>query len=243
MLGGHAGRVRGALAGRGALGIVNRFIEVGKPVFPVPFSGGRSDDVFQDVLSRWGESPVPQLSRAQFLRLAQPWTSGTGQLGDLLLGALAETPDIFISYRRDDTAWVSGRLHRDLSDYFGTKRVFMDLDDIAPGDSWTETIQRALTSSRVGVVVIGDRWLEPDGLTRRPRLDDEADVVRTEIKTLLQEGKVVIVVLAGAAPPRSGELPRDLSALSQLQGIAITNATWDVILQQIIGTIRRALAV
>jgi TIR domain len=242
MLGGHAGRVRGKMAGRGALGIVNRFIEAGKPVFPVPFTGGRSDEVFQEVLSRWAESPVPGLSRTQFLRIALPWTSGTGQLADLLLGTLAEAPDIFISYRRDDTAWVSGRLYRELSEYFGAKRVFMDLEHIVAGDTWKKQIEWALDRSHVGLVIIGDRWLEPDSSTGRPRLADEADVVRMEIRKLLANCKAVIVVLAGTGPPRSKDLPQDLLALSQIHAVAITNATWETILQQIIGTIRRALS-
>ena len=80
MLGGHAGRKRNALAGGGALRIVNRFIEEGKPAFPIPFSGGDSDEVFQAVLKQWSESRVPGLSRDQFLRLALPWTVGTGEL-------------------------------------------------------------------------------------------------------------------------------------------------------------------
>ena len=213
MVGGHAARMGGAQAG-GALRIVNRFIEEGKPVFPIPFSGGRSDDVFQEVLSRWGESPVPGLSRDQFLRLALPWTTATGELGDLLLGTLAETPDVFISYRRDDTAWAAGRLHREFSEHLGAKRVFMDVEDMVAGEVWRETIERALHSCRVGVVLIGNRWLDTDPRRGRPRLHDESDTVRMEIRRLLESGKPVIVVLAGAAPPTAGR-PTGRSAITE----------------------------
>jgi hypothetical protein len=241
MVGGHASRTTRAQAG-GALGIVNRFIEEGKPVFPIPFSGGRSDDVFQEVLSRWGERPVPGLSRDQFLRLALPWTTGTGELGDLLLGTLAETPDVFISYRRDDTAWAAGRLHRELSEHLGARRVFMDVEDMVAGEVWKETIERALRSCRVGVVLIGSRWLDTDPRTGRPRLHDESDTVRMEIRTLLESDKPVIVVLAGAAPPEADNLPGDLQSLSQLQAIAVTNATWQIVVKQMIDTIARAVS-
>ena len=242
MVGGHAGRMRSTLAGGGALRIANRFIEEGKPVFPIPFSGGDSDEVFQVVLSRWHDKPVPGLSRDQFLRLALPWITGTEGLGELLLGTLAETPDIFISYRRDDAAWAAGRLHRELSEHFGCRRVFMDLEDIAAGDTWKQTIEGALDSCRVGVVIIGDRWLELDPHTARPRLHEENDILRMEIRTLLESHKPVIVVLAGVAPPRADDLPPDLLALNQLQQVAVTNATWEMILKQIIHTICRAVS-
>jgi hypothetical protein len=241
MVGGHAGRLSGAQVG-GALGIVNRFMEEGKPVFPIPFSGGRSDEVFQAVLSRWGESPVPGLSRDQFLRLGLPWTTGTAELGDLLLGTLAETPDVFISYRRDDTAWAAGRLHRELSDRLGAKRVFMDVEDMVAGEVWKETIARALHSCRVGVVLIGNHWLDTDPRIGRPRVHDENDTVRMEIRTLLERQKPVIVVVAGAAPPTEESLPGDLQALSRLQALAVTNATWRIVVEQMIGTIARAVS-
>jgi hypothetical protein len=235
MVGGHAPRRRGR-ATSGALAIVNRFIEQGKPAFPIPFSGGQSDEVFQEVLARWAEAPVPGLSRTQFLRIALPWTTGTGDLGDLLFGTLTDQPDVFISYRRADSAWVAGRLYRDLSEHFGAKCVFMDVEDIAAGDVWKHTLEHALESCRVGVVVIGSQWLDTAG-TRKPRLLDEHDVVRREIRTLLEAKKPVIVVLAGAAPPMAVDLPDDLQALVERQAVAITNATWSAILGQIIATI------
>jgi hypothetical protein len=236
MVGGHARRQRGQRVASGALAIVNQFIEQGKPAFPIPFSGGQSDDVFQEVLARWAETPVPGLSRTQFLRIALPWTTGTGDLGDLLFGTLADQPDVFISYRRADTAWVAGRLYRDLSEHFGAKCVFMDIEGITAGDLWKDTLEHALESCSVGVVVIGPQWLDA-GETGNPRLLDEHDVVRREIRTLLEAGKPVIVVLAGAAPPTAIDLPDDLRPLVERQAVAITNATWDAILRQIVASI------
>src|SRR5262245_24272815 len=39
--------------GRGALYIAHRFIDAGKSIFPIPFTGGRSDEVFQEILKTW----------------------------------------------------------------------------------------------------------------------------------------------------------------------------------------------
>ena len=237
MVGGHAPK-RSGRATSGALAIVNRFIEHGKPAFPIPFSGGQSDDVFQEVLARWAQSPVPGLSRTQFLRIALPWTTGAGELGDLLFGTLADQPDVFISYRRADTSWVAGRLYRELSEHFGDMCVYMDVEDNAAGDVWKHTLQHALEGCRVGLVVIGSQWLVPDH-TGKSRLFDEHDVVRREIRTLLESGKPVIVVLADSAPPAAADLPEDLWPLADRQAVAITNATWHLILGQVIASIGR----
>ena len=99
----------------GALGIAERFIDAGKPVLPIPFVGGESRKVFDAILRTWDMAPVPGLSQGQFLRLAIPWISDTGALAKLLLGTLSETADVFVSYRRSDSApcrrsaaWRSG---------------------------------------------------------------------------------------------------------------------------------------
>ena len=87
---------------RTSLDIARSFLEAGKPVFPIPFTGGYSDAVFREILRTWSEQPVPGLSKAQFTRLAWPWLSGTGPLLELLRAVFDERPSIFVSYRRAD---------------------------------------------------------------------------------------------------------------------------------------------
>jgi hypothetical protein len=232
MIGGHAGTQR----------IADRFMDAGKPVFPVPFTGGCSNDVFREVLRNWGDHPVPGLTKSQFLRLAVPWVAGTGALADLLLGTLSPTPDIFISYRRADSEWISGRLRQDLAEHFGTKRVFMDLEHIRPSQSWGDVIDAAIKACRVGIVVIGNRWFEhgsPDG----PRVFDPKDVLRKEVLGLLSDPRrIVIVVLTGdVSATQLRDLPEGFERLSMIQAVTITPATWDVVLEQIVRTIRPAL--
>ncbi len=41
---------------------------------------------------------------------------------------------IFISYRRADSAAEAGRLYDRLVEQFGRRNVFMDVDDIGPGE-------------------------------------------------------------------------------------------------------------
>lgn len=220
---------------RGALRIARRFIDAGKSVFPIPFTGGNSGEVFQEILRTWYDNPVPGLSRTQFLRLAMPWTGGTGPLSDLLLGALADAPDIFISYRQSDSESAAGRLHHDLSEHFGIKRVFMDIQHISPSEVWRISITDAIRSCKIGVVVIGRLWIEP-------RLADDKDVLRAEIAQLLASQKAIFPVLINEARlPENDQLPPDLRPLCNHQARLIDNAGWETGVAELICAMERRL--
>lgn len=49
---------------------------------------------------------------------------------------------IFISYRRQETSHLAGRLYDRLADRFGEDRVFMDVDSIEPGLDFSDAINR-----------------------------------------------------------------------------------------------------
>lgn len=215
------------VGGRGpSMDIARRFIDAGKPVLPIPFVGGASRAVFEEILRTWGDAPVPGLSRAQFLRLAVPWINDAGLLATLLKGTLARTQDIFISYRRSGGAYAAGHLQADLRDHFGDRRVFFDLQGIRPSADWQATIDAAIDACKVGVVVIGPEFMahEADG---RLRLHDPDDVVRRELRRLLDGGKAILPVLVGGARPLSvRELPEDLAALAAIQARPLANDGW-----------------
>jgi hypothetical protein len=225
----------------GALEIAQRFIDAGKPVFPIPFAGGESRHVFHTILQTWEEAPVPGLSQSQFLRLAVPWINDTGALTNLLLGTLADAPDIFISYRRTDTGMAAGRLYADLVEHFGRERVFLDLHGIVPSAEWRASIERAIARCKVGIVVIGPRWLAEEG-SGRVRLLQQDDVVRHELAALLGGAKAILPVLVdGAQLPPADALPPELQPLLEFQAPALNNANWDAVVRQMIGAIEQAL--
>ena len=130
---------------------------------------------------------------------------------------------IFISYRREETGPVAGRLAADLvRDGYP---VFIDVVDIHPAHLWREKIQQALSSSEVLLAVIGRDWLE----VIRRRQDDPRDPVREEIEAALERDVPVIPVLIDdAAMPESSELPTSLQARETLgsprPGLADYNA-------------------
>ncbi len=220
--------------GSGTLRVARQFISVGKPVFPLPFTGGRSDEVFQELLRGWYDNPIPGLTRNQVLRLALPWTTGASTLIELMRGTLADHPDIFISYRRADSGSAVGRLHRDLSDYFGNKRIFVDETRIEPSAIWEKSITDAIDHCKLGLVVFGKRWL--DG-----RLSEQGDVLKLEVERLLMSKTVLPILVDDAGIPTADQLPTGLQRLPSIQARPISNANWDVVMLELIRTIEAIL--
>ncbi len=59
-------------------------------------------------------------------------------------------PDrIFISYRRDETAYAAGWLYDRLVDHFGRSHIFKDVDSIQLGDDYVDVINEAVGSCDV----------------------------------------------------------------------------------------------
>jgi hypothetical protein len=61
----------------------------------------------------------------------------------------------------------------------------MDIDEIRVGDTWPLTLDNALNTATVLLVVIGPTWLCIAGPYGRRRLDTPDDWVRTEIERSL----------------------------------------------------------
>jgi TIR domain-containing protein len=53
---------------------------------------------------------------------------------------------IFISYRREDTKAEVTNLHRRLVERYAEEQVFVDYNDIPPGEKWPDTLQGLRTS-------------------------------------------------------------------------------------------------
>jgi len=137
-------------------------------------------------------------------------------------------PNIFISYRRDDSPASARLIHERLREWFGDGHSFMDVEQIELGDDWKHVLDQRVNRCDALLTVIGPRWLRAEGRDGRRRLDDPDDFVRWEIREALARGKRVIPVLVDGAPlPRAADLPQDLAALATLQAQTITHATFD----------------
>jgi hypothetical protein len=129
-------------------------------------------------------------------------------------------PTTFISYRRADSANITGRIYDRLVERYGHAQVFKDVDSIPPGVNFPEYIAESIQASDVALVVIGPRWLDASVGWGRRRLDDPTDFVRIEIETALRLGVVVIPVLVdGASLPPARRLPESLRPLLQQNGL------------------------
>src|SRR4029453_1966363 len=115
---------------------------------------------------------------------------------------------VFISYRRQETGHVAGRLSEWLSHRLGQERVFMDVEDIEPGADFASQIDREVSLSRVLLAVIGREWTTVVDETGQRRLDDPDDFVVLEIQAALDRDIYVIPILVdGAQLPRRETLP------------------------------------
>jgi len=136
-------------------------------------------------------------------------------------------PHIFISYRREDSAANARLLHERLSAKFGARRVFMDVQDIDPGEEWKRRLDAEIERATHVIVLIGPRWLNAADATGR-RLDNPQDNVRWEVSESLRRGKRVIPVLVDQVGlPADADLPEPLRALSEKNFFTIGHLRFD----------------
>jgi formylglycine-generating enzyme required for sulfatase activity len=128
-------------------------------------------------------------------------------------------PKLFISYRRDDTEWATGRIYERLKAHFGKDEVYFDIATIPAGVDFVEHLTQAVSQCDVLLAMIGDQWLDArskDGSNQgQRRLENPDDFVRIEIEAALKQNIPVIPVLLGkTAMPGREQLPTELNKLS-----------------------------
>jgi hypothetical protein len=134
----------------------------------------------------------------------------------------ARSPKIFISYRRSDSADVTGRIYDRLIEQFGKSAIFKDVHSIPPGIDFREHLGKAVGKCKIFLVIIGDQWLEVTDAGGKKRLKDPDDFVRIEIESALNRDIPIIPLLVrGAAMPAEGKLPRSLQKLAYRNGIPV----------------------
>jgi tetratricopeptide (TPR) repeat protein len=148
---------------------------------------------------------------------------------------------IFISYRRQETAWPARQLYDVLVEHFPAEQVFKDVDNIDPGDEFVERITTAVESCDVLLALIGPNWLTITNKKGQRRLDDPEDYVRIEIETALtRKIRVIPILVDDAQMPGADELPATLAPLVYRQAVEINPVTFDT--KRLLSTVRRTLA-
>ncbi len=129
---------------------------------------------------------------------------------------------VFVSYRREDSADVTGRICDRLISHFGRENVYMDVDAIPLGADFRDHIDEAVGRCDALLAVIGPKWAGICDAEGKPRLQDVNDTLRTEIGSALARGIPVIPVLVrGSEMPSPESLPADLRELCDRNGTPV----------------------
>ncbi len=125
---------------------------------------------------------------------------------------------IFISYRRDDSIDITGRIFDRVIGKFGKGVVFKDVDSLIGGQNFPEVLRQSIQRDTVVLVVIGRAWL---GITQA-RANDPNDFARIEIETAIQRRATIIpVLIQGAQMPHRNQLPPSIAALANVHATVV----------------------
>jgi tetratricopeptide (TPR) repeat protein len=131
-------------------------------------------------------------------------------------------PEIFLSYRRQDTDHALS-LYMWLIKRYGREAVFWDQKNIDAGRDFAEILNRGIKKSVAFIALIGAEWLAADSAGHR-RIDAPEDWVRRETSSALDRRMLVIPVLgSGARMPAAKDLPDELTRFSRLQALSIAD--------------------
>jgi len=114
----------------------------------------------------------------------------------------------------------------------------MDIDSIKPGEDFAQTIEKAIVSCEVVLVLIGPHWLSAsDGLGNR-RLDNPDDPVRLEIMMALRHKLWVIpLLLDNTSMPSPADFPSDLTPFLLRNALEISNERFEYDIERLVTTL------
>jgi hypothetical protein len=146
---------------------------------------------------------------------------------------------VFISYRRQETAYPAGWLYDRLAERY---QVFKDVDSIELGDDFVDSIAVAVGSCDVLLALIGDELVTIADYDGRRRLENPDDFVRLEIEAALtRKVRVIPILVDGATMPRADELPPSLARLAHRQALELSPARFDYDTSRLLKVLDRAL--
>ena len=134
---------------------------------------------------------------------------------------------VFISYRRQESSGLAGRLYDRLAAHLGQDQIFMDVDRIELGVDFAEVITQAVSACEVLLAVIGPTWLTATDQEGRRRLEDPDDIVHLEIAAALERDvRVIPILVEGAQMPRRQELPDTLEKLARRNALSVRHESF-----------------
>lgn len=153
------------------------------------------------------------------------------------------TRAVFLSYRREDTRHLAGRLADRLAERLGSTQVFMDVTTIEPGADFAAAIVREVAACDVLIALIGPTWLTIADARGRRRLDDPDDIVVLEIKAALErEIRVIPVLVDGAVMPDREGLPDGVQGLARRNAVRVDHETFHSDIPTLLDVVERSLS-
>jgi len=150
--------------------------------------------------------------------------------------------NIFISYRRSDSKIFTGRILDRLTQAFGRRSIFRDIEDIAAGKDFRQVLKEAIQEANIMLVMIGPQWASITDASGNKRLFDPQDFVRFEVEAGLKRKNMTVipVLLLNTVMPSAEELPAELHELLYRNAAVIRDdPDFPTDLQRIIRQIRR----
>lgn len=150
---------------------------------------------------------------------------------------------IFISYRREHTAVVVGRLHDRLADHFGAGQIVRDIETVDAGGDFDQRIDEVVGSSAALLAIISDRWLlDRNPVGKRP-IGVPRDWVEREIEVALRRPDVLVipVLIEGATLPGEQELPYSIRSLAMRDAMHLSDEGWNDEMGKLIGVLEEAV--
>jgi hypothetical protein len=154
---------------------------------------------------------------------------------------------IAISYRRDDTSWITGRIFDRLKNHYEKSVgrnsdqesiVFLDYDSTPVGVDFRSYIKNVFDRCDLLLAIIGPHWIGGDE-PGKTRIACDDDWVRFEIETALKKNIPIVPVLIDRTPmPSKDVLPEELRDLTYRQAAVIDsqidfNSHMDRLIRQI----------
>jgi hypothetical protein len=142
------------------------------------------------------------------------------------------TPVAFLSYRREENEYVSGRVYDVLTAEFGVGAIFKDVETLESGN-FEDSIHKRLTKSEVFLLLISQTWI--DGLEKRRR-EGKVDHARAEAEQAmrLHPRRIIPLILTGVVVP---ELEAPLSELHRVQQYTLQPEYFDRDMARVVDTI------
>ena len=128
---------------------------------------------------------------------------------------------VVISYRRDDSKEITGRIFDHLERHFGPGQVLMDVNSIPYGEKFPAYLKQKLEICDILIAVVGPQWAGTNEKGEL-RIQEKTDWVRIEIATVLARNIPVIPLLIDDTEmPDRAILPEDLLDFADRQAARI----------------------